>query len=255
MANLDETKASIWQSMQRGEPAAAALRQTLTLGDAYRVQLDLLARWQAAGKKLAGWKIGLSGASARKRMGLSEPFTGYLLDHGHFESGHSFAYDSIPRPILESEMCFTIGSRITGPGVTREQVLRAIGAVEPAFEIAYTGTMMADMPLGIADGAAQLAFVTGTALAPYPRGLDLGGVSVELRKNGEAVDRAVNREVNDDPLDCIAWLANHLGKHGLALEAGQRVITGSVTKPVGIAKGDRFEATFAGIGTVSTSFE
>jgi hypothetical protein len=73
MANLDETTASLWQSMQRGEPAATALRKTLNLGDAYRVQLNLLARWQAAGKKLAGWKIGLSGASARKRMGLSDP--------------------------------------------------------------------------------------------------------------------------------------------------------------------------------------
>ena len=53
-----------------------------------------------------------------------------------------------------------------------------------------------------------------------------------MRKNGEVVDRAVNREVNDDPLECIAWLANHLAKYGLALEAGQRIITGSVTKPL-----------------------
>jgi len=254
MANLEETTASIWHTMQRGEPAAAALRNSLTLGDAYRIQLNLLARWQASGKKLAGWKIGLSGASARKRMGLSEPFTGYLLDHGHFESGHAFDYESIPRPILESELCFTIGKHIGGPDVTREQVLGAIGAIAPAFEIAYTGTMMADLPLGIADSAGQLAYVTGKAIAPYPREVDLGGVSVELRKNGEVVDRAVNREVNDDPLECIAWLANHLANYGLALEACQRVITGSITKPVSIAKGDHFESTFAGIGTVSASF-
>jgi 2-keto-4-pentenoate hydratase len=151
-------------------------------------------------------------------------------------------------------MCFTIGSRIAGPGATRERVLDAIGAVAPAFEIAYTGTMMADMALGIADGAGQLAFVTGAAIVPYPRGLDLGGVSVELHKNGESVERAVNREVNDDPLDCIAWLANHLATYSIALEQGQRVITGSVTKPVSVAKGDSFEAIFAGIGTVSVSF-
>lgn len=254
MANLEETTASIWQTMQRGQPTAETLRRTLTLEDAYRVQLSLLGRWLETGKKLAGWKIGLSGAAARKRMGLAEPFTGYLLDQGHFKSGHAFDYDSIPRPILESEMCFTIGSRIAGPGATRGQVLDAIAAIEPAFEIAFTGTMMADMLLGIADGAGQLAFVTGAAVSPYPRNLDLGGVSVELRRNGEVVDRAVNRDVNDDPLECIAWLANHLAKYGLALEPGQRVITGSVTKPIQIAKSDRFEAAFAGIGTVSASF-
>jgi 2-oxopent-4-enoate/cis-2-oxohex-4-enoate hydratase len=136
MNTIEETTDAIWQSMQRGEPAAAALRKILTVGDAYRVQVNLLRRWQAEGKKLAGWKIGMSGAAVRARMGLAEPFTGYLLDSGHFQSGHSFAFESLPRAIVESELCFTIGKRLTGPGVNRAQVLSALGAIAPAFEIA-----------------------------------------------------------------------------------------------------------------------
>jgi 2-keto-4-pentenoate hydratase len=254
MTKTEQATDSIWQSMRQGQQAPESLRKTLTLADAYQVQVNLLRRWQSEGKKLAGWKIGLSGAAARARFGLPEPFTGYLLDSGQFESGHSFAYDSLPRPIIESELCFIIGKRLSGPGVTREQVMAAIGAIAPAFEIACTGSIMADMPLGIADGAGQLAFVTGNAVAPYPGGLDLGAVSVELRKNGDTVDRAINRDVNDDPIQCIAWLANHLAKYGIALEPGERIITGSVTKPGPIAKGDHFEAAFTGIGTVSASF-
>ena len=254
MNTTEQATDSIWQSMRKGQHAPESLRKTLTLADAYQVQVNLLRRWQSEGKKLAGWKIGLSGAAARARFGLPEPFTGYLLDSGHFESGHSFAYDTLLRPIIESELCFTVGKRLSGPGVTREQVLSAIDAVAPAFEIAYTASIMADMPLGIADGAGQLAFVTGNALTTYPRDLDLGGVSVELRKNGDIVEKAVNRDVNDDPLQCIAWLANHLAKYGIALEEGERIITGSVTKPGPIAKGDHFEAIFATIGTVSASF-
>lgn len=254
MNKIEQATDSIWQSTREGRHAAESLRKTLTLDDAYHVQVNLLRRWQSEGKKLAGWKIGLSGAAARTRMGLKEPFTGYLLDSGHFESGHRFAYDSLPRSIIESELCFTIGKRISGPGMTRDHVLQAIGAVAPAFEIAYTASIMADMALGIADGGGQLAFVTGSPLTPYPHNLDLGGIGVELCKNGETVDRAVNRDVNDDPLQCIAWLANHLAKYGLALEEGERIITGSITKPSPIAKGDHFEATFAGIGKVSVSF-
>jgi 2-keto-4-pentenoate hydratase len=254
MTNIEQVTESVWQSMHKGHPAPESLRKTMSLADAYQVQVNLLRRWQSEGKRLAGWKIGLSGAAARKRMGLAEPFTGYLLDSGHFESGHSFAYDSLPRPIIESELCLTIGKRLSGPGVTREQVGAAVSAVAPAFEIAYTGSIIGDMALGIADGAGQLAFVTGAAVTPYPQGLDLGGVAVELRKNGAAVERAVNREVNDDPLECIAWLANHLANYGLALEEGERVITGSVTRPGPIAKGDHFEASFEGIGKVSVSF-
>jgi 2-keto-4-pentenoate hydratase len=254
MNTIERATDSIWQSKREGRHAAESLRKTLTLEDAYHVQVNLLRRWQSEGKKLAGWKIGMSGAAIRARMGLSEPFTGYLLGNDHFDSGHSFAYDSLPCPIIESELCFTIGKRLTGPGVNRQQVLSSIGAIAPAFEIAYTASIMADMPLGIADGAGQLAFVTGHEVTPYPRGLDLGHISVELRKNGDLVDRAVNRDVNDDPLECIAWLANHLSRYGLALEEGERIITGSVTKPGPIAKGDHFEATFAGIGKVSASF-
>jgi 2-keto-4-pentenoate hydratase len=254
MTTTEQATDSIWQSMRKGQHAAESLRKTLTLADAYQAQVNLLRRWQSEGKKLAGWKIGLSGAAARTRFGLAEPFTGYLLDSGHFESGHSFAYDSLPRPIIESELCFTIGKRLSGPGVAREQVLSALGAIAPAFEIAYTGSIMADMALGIADGAGQLAFVTGNALTPYPCDLDLGGISVELCKNSDTADKAVNRDVNDDPLQCIAWLANHLAKYGIALEEGERIITGSVTKPGPIAKGDHFEAIFAGVGTVSASF-
>jgi 2-keto-4-pentenoate hydratase len=254
MTNVEQVTESVWQSMRQGRPAPESLRKTLTLADAYQVQVNLLRRWQSEGKKLAGWKIGMSGAAVRKRMGLAEPFTGYLLDSGHFDSGHAFAYDSLPRPIIESELCFTIGKRLSGPGVTPERVLPAIAAIAPAFEIAYTASIMADMALGIADGAGQIAFVTGAEMTPYPRNIDLDTVSVELRKNGETVDRAVNREVNDNPLECIAWLANHLAKHGRALEEGERIITGSVTKPASVAKGDHFEAQFEGVGKVSVSF-
>ena len=168
MANLEQTTASIWQTMQKAEPAAATLRKSLTLDDAYQVQLSLLARWQAAGKSLPAGK---SACLARRRASgwvCRSHSPGTCSTSGHFESGHSFDYESIPRPILESELCFTIGKRIGGPGVTREQVLGAIGAIAPAFEIAFTGTIMADMPLGIADSAGQLAFVTGKALTPVP---------------------------------------------------------------------------------------
>ncbi len=254
MDTIEQATETIWQSMRKGQPAPEALRKKLTIADCYHVQVNLLRRWLSEGKKLAGWKIGMSGAAVRARMGLTEPFTGYLLDSGHFDSGHAFAFDTLPRAIIESELCFTIGARLSGPGVNRPQVLSAIEAVAPAFEIAFTASMMADMALGIADGAGQLAFVTGNPLTPYPRGLELGAVAVELRRNGAAMDRAVNREVNDDPLECIAWLANHLSKYGLALEPGERVITGSITKPAPIAKGDHFEAIFAGIGHVSASF-
>jgi 2-keto-4-pentenoate hydratase len=232
-----------------------ALQKTLTFADAYRVQLGVLARWQAAGEKLGGWKIGASAEGARKALGLQAPISGYLLASRAFPSGHTFTHAALQRPIIESELCFTIGSRLAGPGVSRTQVLSAVSAVAPAFEVVDMRLdMRADMPLGIADDVAQWGYVTGAALSPYPKELDLGQVRVEMKKNGDIVEHVLGKEVIDNQLDSIAWLANHLAEYGLALEPGQRIMSGSFTKPTPIAKGDRWESTFSGVGSVSASF-
>ncbi len=250
-----ETIDLLWQSTQQWKSPAPALQKTLTFAEAYRVQLGVLARWQATGEKLGGWKIGASAEGARKALGLDAPISGYLLASRAFPNGHAFNHAALQRPIIESELCFTISSRLAGPGVTKAQVLDAVSAVAPAFEVVDMRLdMRADMPLGIADDVAQWGYVTGAALTPYPKALDLGQVRVEMKRNGETLEHVLGKEVIDNQLDSIAWLANHLAEHGLALEPGQKIMSGSFTKPTPIAQGDRWESSFSGIGNVSATF-
>ncbi|MGE0823556.1 MAG: 2-keto-4-pentenoate hydratase [Candidatus Binatia bacterium] len=245
----------LWQTAQKGQAPVAFLHKTLSMDEAYRVQLGILSHWQAKGEKLGGWKIGLSAAGARQAFGLSAPISAYLLASRHFSSGHTFSYAAISKPVIESELCFTIGKRLAGPGVTREQVLVAVSAVAPAFEVVdMRFNIGEDMPLGVADGIAQWGYVTGIAVSPYPAQLELGEVTVEMRRNSEVFANVVGKDVIDNQLDCIAWLANHLSTLGLTLEPGQDVMTGSFTKPTPIAKGDRWESTFSGVGAVSATF-
>jgi 2-keto-4-pentenoate hydratase len=253
--NIQEVTEQLWQTTKQWAPPSASLQKTLTFADAYQVQLGILSRWQAAGEKLGGWKIGLSAEGARKMFNLSAPIAGYLLASRHFTSGHSFTHAALGRPIIESELCFTIGKRLSGPGVTREQVLASVSAVAPAFEVVdMRADMRADMPLGVADDVAQWGYVTGAALSPYPQALNLSQVRVEMKRNGYLVEQVIGKDVIDNQLDSIAWLANHLVEYGLALEPGQRIMSGSFTKPTPIAKGDRWESTFSGVGEVSASF-
>ena len=253
--NIDEATNLLWQATQQNTAPSATLQKTLTMADAYKVQLGILVRRQQAGEKLAGWKIGLSAESARKAFSLSAPISAPLMASRHFSSGQNFSYASIGKPIIESELCFTIGKRLAGPGVTREQVLASVSAVAPAFEVVDMRVNMgADMPLGVADGIAQWGYVTGPALSPYPANLNLGEVVVEMKRNGEVFSKVIGKDVIDNQLDCIAWLVNHLATCGLALEPGQDIMTGSFTKPTPIAKGDRWESSFSGVGSVSATF-
>ena len=114
--------------------------------------------------------------------------------------------------------------------------------------------MLEDMPLGVADDVAQWGYVTGAALSPYPATLALGAITVEMKRNSDVVAKVVGTDVIDNQLESIAWLANHLATYGMALEPGQRIMSGSFTKPTPISKGDRWESLFSSVGAVSATF-
>jgi 2-oxo-hept-3-ene-1,7-dioate hydratase len=94
--------------------------------------------------------------------------------------------------------------------------------------------------------------VTGPA-RPYDN-RDLDDVHLKLTRNHELVGDSVSRDVIDSHLPAIAWLATLLGRHGMALEAGQVVITGSFNRPIAVEQGEDWMAMFEQIGTVSARF-
>jgi 2-oxo-hept-3-ene-1,7-dioate hydratase len=52
----------------------------------------------------------------------------------------------------------------------------------------------------------------------------------------------------------VAWLANKLGQHGVALEAGHLVLAGSFTRVVFAHKGDTLHADFGNLGGIAVQF-
>ena len=254
--NIDDAIETLWQTTQSGHYPPPGLEKVLNFEDAYRIQFGILERRIAAGAHLAGWKVGLSSDATRHMFGLDAPVSAYLLASRRFESGRTFAYNSISKPIIESELCIIMGRTLKGPGITKEQALTAIGGAAPALELVdMRFNIGADLPLGVADGVAQWGFVTGPAVTPYPTDLNLGAMTVETKKNGELVASVQGKDAIDDQIQTVAWLANHLAQHDLALEAGQYIMTGSMTKPTLIEKGDTWQTTFSSIGTVSATFK
>ncbi len=255
MMKVDEAVDILWEHLQRGAYFPDALKGALTLEDGYRAQLGVLARRVAAGEQQAGWKIALSGAATRQAMGIDAPAFGYLMGSAHYQDGASFSLDGIVNPAIESELCITMGKRLKGPGVTREQVIDALGQVAPAFElVSLRGNLAADLPLGVADNIAQWGFVTGEVIAPYPKALDLADIKVEIQKNGEMEASVRGGEALDDQIDSITWLANELGKYDVALEAGHHIMSGAFVKPLPLTQGDTWQTHFSSVGTIRASF-
>eukprot|EP00048_Salpingoeca_helianthica_P017512 m.237621 g.237621 ORF g.237621 m.237621 type:complete len:252 (+) comp21238_c0_seq1:37-792(+) len=250
---MEEQAHLLWETTQEWASPPSSLHKAVSVTHSYTIQLNILSRWLAKGERQLGWKIGASADGARKMMGLDAPISGYLLASREYPSGHVFSHADIGRPIIESELCVTLADEIL-PTATREQAIAAIGSIAPAFEIVDMRlNLREDILLGIADNCVQWAIVTGPPV-PLPEGLDLGSVRVEMKRNGQVVESVLGREVIDNQIDSLLWLAKHLAAHGQQLRAGHKIMTGTFTKPTPIAKGDTWETSFAGFGHVSASF-
>jgi 2-keto-4-pentenoate hydratase len=253
--NVDKAVDTLWEHLRRGEYFPESLKGALTLEEGYRAQLGLLARRVAAGEKQAGWKIALSGVATRQAIGIDTLAFGYLLESGHYRDGASLPLDGMVNPAIESELCITMAKRLKGPGVTREHVIDALGQVAPAFElVSLRGNLAADLPLGVADNIAQWGFVTGEAITPYPKELDLANIRVAIKKNGQEEETVRGGDTLDDQIDSITWLANALGEYGVALEAGHHILSGAFVRPLPLSKGDTWETHFSSVGTIRATF-
>jgi 2-keto-4-pentenoate hydratase len=184
---------------------------------------------------------------------VHEPCFGFLLQSGHRHSGHVFRHAELISPGFENEICITMERTLRGPGVTFEQARAAIREIAPALEIVEKrGNFSADLPLTMADNAQQKAFVTGPAI---PLGsIDLAAASVSVYVNDALREQASGAEVMGNPIHSIAWLANKLAEFDVALEAGQRVISGSFTRQHALTAPARVRSVFLPVGEVEATF-
>lgn len=255
-AKLRDAIASIWESARLGRYYPPEWQGRLSMAEAYRVQLGLLARHLAQGERQAGWKVGLTAKAMQVQAGIHEPVFGFLLEGGARPSGTVFRFADLIRPALENELCLTIGSTLRGPGVTVAAVRAALAAAAPALEIVERrGDAAADVPLSVADNCQQKAFVTGAPVDLRHGARDLGEATVEVVVNGISRERAPGSAVMGDPAASVAWLANKLAEFGLALEGGMRILSGSFTAQYALSPGDRVESRFQPFGAVSATFE
>jgi 2-keto-4-pentenoate hydratase len=232
-----------------GEYFPQAWADRLSLDDAYRIQLALLTHRAA---RRVGWKVGLTSTAIQQQFQVHEPVFGCLLTEGRLESGHAFRSGELIAPGFENELCLVMGADLV-PGATREEVAAAVARVHPAFEIIETrGDLTRQLALALADNAQQKAFVLGPPVerADLPA---LDKVTVRVRINGADVAAADGSAVLGHPYNSVAWLAGKLAQFGERVRAGDYIMSGSFTRQFPLNPGNRIEASFAGIGTVSAS--
>ncbi len=228
---------------------------SLTMDEAYAVQLALIRGRYQEDRVLVGKKVALTNPAVQRVLGVSQPIFGHLMSDMIVREGEPISCSLLTQPKIEPEIAFVMKSDLGGPGVTAAHVLAATAGVMPALEI--PGARILNWKFAAQDIAADNAFasrvVLGGTLTPI-EGLDLRLLGVVLERNGALVSTGAGAAVMGNPVDVVAWLANKLGQYDLRLKAGDVVLPGALVVAPEVHPGEFYKATFDRLGSVSALF-
>lgn len=227
----------------------------ITIEDAYKIQQQLMKLRLNAGEHVIGKKIGVTSKAVMNMLGVYQPDFGYLTDGMVYNEGQAIPMSRLIQPKAEGEIAFVLKKTLKGPGISSADVLAATEGVMACFEI--VDSRIQDWKIKIQDTVADNAscgvFVLGDRLVD-PRDVDLQTCGMVLEKNGDIVATGAGAAALGAPANAVAWLANTLGRLGIALEAGEVVMSGSLAIMVPVAAGDNLRVTIGGIGSCSVRF-
>ena len=256
MSDADRKKAAdILLAAAKDRKQAVQLSKTwpgITIEDAYAISTEVTNRKIAAGAKLIGHKVGLTSKAMQRSSQIEEPDFGYLLDDMMIADGTRIPHENYCLPRVEIELAFILGKPLRGPGVGLPDVLRATEYVVPAIEIVDARLQRKIFDTVSDNGAATGIVIGGRPIGPLDA--DLRWVGGIMYRNSEIEETGVAAGVLGHPALGVAWLANKLGQHGVALEAGHLVLAGSFTRVVFARKGDTLHADFGNLGGIAVQF-
>ncbi|WP_371877001.1 fumarylacetoacetate hydrolase family protein [Microbulbifer sp. 2205BS26-8] len=227
----------------------------ITIDDAYNISrhyLDL--RLQKNRETVVGKKIGVTSAAVQSMLGVYSPDFGFLTDAMQFSDG-DVPIGQLIQPRAEAEIAFRLKKMLRGPGITTGDVLAATDSVMACFEIVDSRIENWKIKIQdtVADNASCGVFVVSD-MHVDASDLDLAACKVRVYKNGKFLSEGEGSAVQGSPLASIAWLANTLGELGVALEAGELLLSGSLVPLEPIVPGDVMSMNIEGIGSLNLNF-
>jgi 2-oxo-hept-3-ene-1,7-dioate hydratase len=232
------------------------------MDDAYAIQNAIYHAKLEQGRRVTGWKIGLTSKAMQYALNIDIPDSGILFDDMMFETGAMIPKGRFIQPRIEAEIAFVLKAPLGGADVTRQAVLAATDYVAPSIEILDTRIIRADPETGqsrkifdtISDNAANAGVVLGAERHAVDA-FDLRWVGAITSRNGEVEETGLGAGVLNDPVESVVWLARRMAQYGQSIEPGQVILSGSFIRPVECPSGTRIAADFGAFGRVDLAFE
>lgn len=215
-------------------------------------QLAALCTAEAGGDARVGWKIGFNDPAVQERMGLDATLVGHLLKSRVVECRGACSLPDGARGMLEVEVAIELGADVPAGG-DLDEARAAISRILPALEIVDFSRSFDGVETILGHDIFHEAVVFGHA-GTGRAGASLDGVSARVTKNGETAADGNFDLVPADLGEVVRHVADVLGELGEPLRAGERIIAGSLIKPLEVARGDSAAADLGPLGRVEVRF-
>lgn len=248
---LDARLRELLNAWDHDEPAPAALLGEVSMDEAYALQLTLLDAKVQTGAVHTGWKVGQTAASMRAERGESAPAPGYLLASVQAPLDGVLELGDATHWFLEPELALTLGTDLGGPAVSAEEAHDAVASACTAFELVHRRLGWEDRALQRAVNGSNAGYILGPSsqTVPAPDAADDLRVQVVIDERSSVDVRG--GDVNDNPLETLAWLATFMHSHGRKLKAGETILTGTYAGLMPVESGQAWRATVGDLPPVT----
>ncbi len=223
------------------------------LETAANVQDAVTTRLAGALGGFAGYKIAWNTASQQRALGLPHPGFGRVFHDQLARNGAHFPADGFHKLAIEPEIIARIGMPL-GTGATEAEAETAIEGFHIGFELLERRSVpdTPDIHTVIAGNVFNAGLVLGTT-AIAPRELAATPSISRVTLNSAAILDKPNA-APEPPARAVAFLADHYGRRGKAMQPGDLVLCGAHLPPYVLAPGSRLRFSLTGFEDVTMSF-
>ena len=218
---------------------------SLTLDEAYRIQMEFAGLRCAAGDAVAGYKVGCIGSGVVEQFGMSGPIHARLFRSEIHRSGATLRYRAYANPAIEGEMALRIG---------------VDGGIAAAFPVVELHQFVFRAPRKtLAELVANNGINAGAVIPEHLEAASLedwaNARTLSISVNGTIVETGALWAMTGGAAEALEWLRGDLGRFGEALKPGDLVLAGTPLGLHPVQAGDHVVVSIDGNDCVECRFE
>jgi len=251
---MKQTLAQIAELLDNAASTGTAVDQIskstpINLKESYAIQALSIDRRLGRGEKMTGYKLGFTSKAKMEQMGVHDVIWGRLTDQMEI-TDQGINLEAGVHPRIEPEIAFRVKKKIDSL-ISQENVLDYIDGIAGALEM--IDSRYENFKFSLEDVIADNCSSSGYLIGPWHTpDIQCNHVGIQLIINGEIVQSGSSNAILGNPLESIVEASKMMVKYKHSIPVGSIILAGAATSAVFLKAGDKIQATFDHLGSVST---